>query len=78
MKEVINVLCKYCEEDEGEYIINTRTELSGKRDFYPGIQINIYEGNLLSVTAISDVYEPNCTEAEARINYCPMCGRKLK
>ena len=68
--------CKdeYCEDRRD--LMSFDKKLSHKGDFSPGIQICI-NGDILSAMAIADVYEPNFTEKEIKINFCPMCGRKL-
>lgn len=66
--------CEFCNGNKS--LIDTNTRLSRKGDFYPGVDVCI-ECNVLYVAAIADVYEPNYTEAEVKINFCPMCGEKL-
>ena len=68
--------CKYC-NNTGEMLFDTRTKLSSKGDFYPGIEVYV-EDNKLEIAAVPDVYEPGYEEATIEINYCPMCGRSLK
>lgn len=67
-------MCKYCEEHE--YICDTRTKRSKKGEFIPGIEIDI-TNNELYVLAVADTYEPGVVDQTIKINYCPMCGRKL-
>ena len=45
--------------------------------FHPGIIVGV-EDDELWVTAAPDTYEPGYMEAEVKINFCPMCGEKLK
>lgn len=66
--------CEYC--TNGKEIISLNERLSLKRDIYPGISACVDDG-MLTIATIADVYEPNYTEAEAKINFCPMCGEKL-
>ena len=71
-------VCKYCIDEGGEFvfIIDTRTEMSFKHGGYPGISAYIHNGRL-EVEAAGDTYEPSFEEASVKINYCPICGRKL-
>ncbi len=66
--------CDFCYK--GKPLLDSRSKFSAKGDFYPGIEICI-AGEKLNVACIADTYEPNCTEAGIKINYCPMCGRNL-
>lgn len=68
--------CKYCCDGVVEPLLDNRTELSRKGDFYPGIDVYI-EGDKLEIEAVADVYEPGYEEATIEIKYCPMCGRRL-
>lgn len=68
--------CKYC-SDKGDSILDTRTQLSRKGDFYPGIDLFI-EDDELNIIAVGDTHETSYVEDEVKINYCPMCGRSLK
>lgn len=67
--------CEYCKGDKG-LIEREHGNMSLKGDFYAGIDAYIDEG-ILSVDSVADVYEPNFTEVEIKINFCPMCGEKL-
>lgn len=64
--------CIYCNEPF-ECIIDYE-DLSGHSSEF--IHAGL-DGDKLSVDATAGVYEPNYLEAERKINYCPMCGRKL-
>lgn len=66
--------CEYCEN--GKELVSLSEHLSFKRDMYPGISACVDDGKL-TMAAIADVYEPNYTEAEVKINFCPMCGEEL-
>lgn len=69
--------CKYCTGD-CEELIDTRTKLSRKTVLIiPGIEAWIDAGEL-TVAAVSDTYESNYQEESVPINFCPMCGRKLR
>ena len=68
-------MCEFCNGDD--FIIYTRTRMSDKADFIPGIDVHL-DGRKLSVCAVADTYEPNFMEACVLIRYCPMCGEKLK
>ena len=64
--------CEYC-------ILNkpiVDTYCFGKNSESHGIDLIIFD-NILEITASGDTYEPNFEETEIKINYCPMCGRKL-
>lgn len=66
--------CDFC---KGDKLLMSRNEhLSYKGDFYAGIEACI-DGDILSIDAVADTYEPNFTEEEIKINFCPMCGQKL-
>lgn len=68
--------CRYC---RGEvYLIDERSGCySNKGDFCHGIRVNICEGEL-GIEAVADTHEPNYQETDIQINYCPMCGEKLR
>lgn len=66
--------CLYCSGSKS--VLNTRTKLSLKGDFYPGIDVFI-DDPILCIESYSDTYEPGFLEADVKINYCPMCGKKL-
>ncbi len=68
-------MCDYCAGIK--YILDTQTTMSYKGDFFPGVHILI-DDDELCVDAVADVYEPHYIEEKTKINYCPMCGRKLK
>lgn len=67
--------CDYC--NGKKYLAERSGPLSYKGEFTPGIEVCI-DGDILSVDSIADVYEPNFTEEDIKIRYCPMCGRPLK
>lgn len=68
--------CKYCCGVKS--ILDTQLIPSRKNEFgYPGIEVMI-DGEELCVYAVADTYEPNFQEEFVTINFCPMCGRKLK
>ena len=72
-------MCKYCNEWPTAELFNNCTKLSKKRDCYPGINVEIMQkDSTLHIGACPDTYEPGWIEAFVDINYCPMCGRKLK
>lgn len=74
----MNTVCNYCQRGyQNDYLINTATKMSKKRDFYPGIEMVIEDG-VLWVNAIPDTYEPSYQEEFVKINFCPMCGRELE
>jgi hypothetical protein len=72
-------MCKYCDGSyDVEPLLDTRTEYSSKRDFYPGVTVWIdRDEHTLNVDSVADVYEPNYIEESVKINFCPMCGEKL-
>lgn len=66
-------MCECCKDYySNKPILDTRTKLSNKGDFYPGIEVDIVF-NKLSIVAVADVYEPGYVETDININYCPMC-----
>lgn len=67
--------CGYCRGTKA--IVSDIDKFSKKGDFYPGIIISIYEG-MLCAEAVADVYEPNYTDTQVPIKYCPMCGESLQ
>lgn len=74
--------CKYCDwwckEHDHEDLINTRTKLSKKGEWYPGITATINELGYLTIEAVADTYEPGYLDHVIEINFCPMCGREFK
>lgn len=74
----MSTVCNYCQHGyQNDYLINSATKMSKKRDFYPGVEVVIDDGTLW-VTASPDTYEPGYMEEFVKINFCPMCGRKLE
>jgi hypothetical protein len=69
--------CEYCSDYAPRPLINRGNRMSLKRDIYPGISITI-EDSELYISAVPDTYEPGYLEAEVKINFCPMCGRKFE
>jgi hypothetical protein len=68
--------CEYCRCWDTKFLLERSEKLSFKRDAYPGISLCI-DNDCLEVDACPDTYEPSFMEASVKINYCPMCGRKL-
>lgn len=68
--------CRYC---RGEvYLTDSRSgRYSNKGEFTHGIRVDICDGEL-GIEAVADTYEPNYQEESIEINYCPMCGEKLR
>ena len=68
--------CRYC---KGEvYLIDHRSgRYSNKGEFTYGIRVDICDGEL-GIEAVADTHEPNYQEDYIQINYCPMCGEKLR
>ena len=71
--------CKHCDDWPTVPIFYSRDKLSLKRDIHPGIQVEIdpYDATMW-IGACPDTYEPGWLEAEIPINFCPMCGEKLR
>lgn len=67
--------CEYCSGTE--YLMERDSKLSRKGNFYPGIDMGIY-GDVLFIEGCVDTHEPNYIEQGVTINFCPMCGAKLK
>lgn len=67
--------CKYCNRTES--IVCSRTQISCKGAHLPGIDVFI-DDDEMSIIAVSDTYEPSYQEECVNINFCPMCGEKLK
>lgn len=65
-------MCEYCEEDAIEKLLSCKNEIMGI-DFEFAVDISNEELQLYSKTeydvAIVDTF---------KLNYCPVCGRKLK
>ena len=83
-------MCKYCEEhvlerdldelgDYGTEALCLREESKNNYGYYTGIEVRI-EGSELSMFAVIDEKNIKCISEEKRIkiNYCPVCGRKLE
>lgn len=68
-------MCKYCITYEDIY--NDYKYSNKKEDSMYGISVHI-ENNIMMIDASGDTYESSYVEAEIKINYCPMCGRKLE
>lgn len=66
-------MCKYC-DDNGELVYHEWKDTpKGSKGISVGV---VLDG--LCIDASADTYEPNYIEEVIKINYCPMCGRKLK
>lgn len=71
--------CKYCMQWPNEFIFNNRDKRGLNTDGYPGIQVDIMEGEpKMRIGACPDTYEVGWIEAEFEINFCPMCGEDLR
>lgn len=73
MEEKTKIDCIYC---DGPWENIIEYEDYRKTDEYIFVYLT-RDGNL-HVDATAGVYEPNFLEAERKIKYCPMCGRKLE
>lgn len=74
----MSTVCEYCTDKyTNKTLIDTCKELSKKRMIVPGIAVGIEDGELW-VIASPDTYEPGYMEESVKINFCPMCGRKLE
>lgn len=69
----MNMVCKYCKKGA----LLAERKLYEDHEGFVGIEVYI-EGNTMYVDASSDKYEPNFMECEFEINFCPVCGSKLK
>lgn len=70
--------CEFCSRGYlTKPVIHTRRKFSTEKGRYPGIEAHVV-GGLLWVCAIANTYEPSYQEAQAVINFCPMCGRKFR
>lgn len=71
-------MCKYCEKEEGiPVVIEHGNDLCQK----PYVGLNIDENNKLGCdveTLCDDDYYDDEINVTVKINYCPMCGKKLK
>lgn len=69
--------CRYCRENTPDDLVSRSEEISRKGDFYPGMDVYI-SGRELCIECTPDTYEPSYMDAYIFIDYCPMCGRRLK
>ncbi len=74
-------MCEYCESNwENKKYITEKNRYGKGADCYIGIDTYI-DGNMLGIDAVGEVGYPSkdstVVEEEVKINYCPMCGRKL-
>lgn len=79
-------MCEFCEEHVlkeegcgyGIKPLSERCESEYNRDYYTGISTYI-DKDRLKIFAVVDGENVKCLSAEKsiKINYCPMCGRKL-
>ena len=67
--------CIYCDEPFEDIIKYEYVGYNRPTNEY--IFVGLDSQNYLNVTASAGVYEPNFLESNRKINYCPMCGRKL-
>ncbi|HWT74325.1 MAG TPA: hypothetical protein VN258_06360 [Mobilitalea sp.] len=69
-------MCEYC--SDGESISNR--EYSNKTDAYVEFDASI-DGNVLNIVCCTNIgtmsQGTTYLEKDIKINYCPMCGRKL-
>lgn len=72
-------MCKYCEynEDELNYIVDAPlgTDLMGNN---VNIIVELANNKGILTAGIINECTCECNTKEIPINYCPMCGRKLK
>lgn len=81
------IMCEFCKnhwiEEYKEYTVNDlsgRTESKYNEGFYTGIQtfIDLDINELKVVACLDNKHIKPILESESiKINYCPMCGRKL-
>lgn len=65
--------CIYCNEPWADIICYE--DLSKRSGEW--IYVSLERDNSLCVEATAGTYEPNYLDAKIKINYCPMCERKL-
>lgn len=70
--------CPYCRGEK--YILTTRNDFSKKGEFMPGLEVSIEAVDRLYILAVSDVCDQTdrVVNGFTTINYCPMCGKKLR
>lgn len=74
-------MCEYCDENKyPKKSLIERNTYARSTDAYIGIGVEI-NGNILEIEAVGEVGYPSkdttYVEDSKKINYCPMCGRKL-
>lgn len=69
-----HVECIYCNEPYKDIICYEDIRNYDQNEW---IFVGLGNNGELSVSAHAGTYEPNYLEAYRKINYCPMCGRKL-
>lgn len=72
------IQCDYCTDYDTKEIFNNR-KLSPHNDgVYTGIALNIFSGMLNLYYVIDCPYTKALSDSACfKINFCPMCGRKL-
>lgn len=73
--------CLYCNGESSSDLIDTMKLVERSLDDYAyvGVRVWIDEDNDIRVFAVTDKNSTFAhTECSFKINYCPMCGRKLR
>lgn len=76
--------CKFCSNkfelwiDNVTFLFDNIDFSKKRRDCYCGISAIISDYGTINIRAISETYETWVEDIEIPINYCPMCGRKLR
>lgn len=69
--------CKRCNGEK--WLHYGQNQYSGKTDGKYGINVDVNNINgELWITSVADTYEPNYQELTIKINYCPICGKRLR
>ena len=73
----VPIQCKYC--IDGETMYNSRKPSKNDYEVLTGFEIFIRKNIMYVYNCMDKQYiKPLSDLAEVKINYCPMCGRKLK
>lgn len=71
-------MCEYCVEEDMKSLSERKT--SNWHRAYTGIEclVDSENGNIIIQACLDNAHvEPIYKETKIKINYCPMCGRKL-
>lgn len=70
--------CDYCKGIKNLHSYDIGKKEIKNTEYNESVGIEVYiDANELIIDCVANTFEPNFTDAEILINFCPMCGQKL-